>query len=248
MRIPGFNPEDIFIRRIQNALLQESIAGWRRRGKMLLDINCGDGRFLRPLWHNGFDVTATETDATLRARAAAALRNHAEIYAASDTHLPFEDASFDWAVLHITRSDTKTLQPAIAEAARVCAHGLAVTFWNTTAPVFMLTPSLWKHCPGIAWISVWLALQSLNAGTVTSRTTLLFSFAFLRRLWPKLYFNSLKTRLPLGAFATLRLDMTAQSSVTPLALPTHRRRMNRLEPLLEYEPISSQKGRPRQPL
>ncbi|MBR4741591.1 MAG: class I SAM-dependent methyltransferase, partial [Desulfovibrio sp.] len=92
------NPDDIFIRRIQNNLLHHSLAGWRRRGKMLLDINCGGGRFLRSLWHSGFDVTATEENFKYRQHAAHIMKGVAEIYAAHPTHLPFEDDFFDWAV------------------------------------------------------------------------------------------------------------------------------------------------------
>ena len=227
------NTEDIFIRRIQNSLLQSTISGWRRRGKTLLDINCGDGRFLRPLWHAGFDVTATEANANLRARAAQAMGERAEIYAAHDTDLPFDNNEFDWAVLHLTSQTEDVLQDEVREASRIAAHGLAVTFWNTSSPVFLCSGrSTTVH--GLSWFTVKTALSSLQAGSVTTRTTLLFALPILRRHWPKLFFNSWKIRLPLGAWATLRLDMSPRSTVTPLVLPTKLRKIHRFEPVLEY--------------
>ncbi len=236
MRGLRFTPEDIFIRRIQNALLQECISTWRRRGKKLLDINCGDGRILRKLWHNGFDVTATEADAAKRAHAATHMGHRAEIYAALDTHLPFEDGQFDWAVLHLYHSSPETLKAVLAEAIRVAAHGLTVLFWNTSAPIFCSYCQ--QSCRQIAlqgapWFQVWRALHEVGEGSITTRSTLLFAFSFLRRRCPRLFYSSFSTRLPLGAWTILRLDMSPQSAVTPLVLPTRVRKMPPLEPVLE---------------
>ncbi|MBQ7607295.1 MAG: class I SAM-dependent methyltransferase [Desulfovibrionaceae bacterium] len=231
MRRNGLNPEDIFIKRIQNALLQKSIAGWRRRGKLLLDINCGDGRYLRKLWQNGFDVTATEADHTLRKRAQSVMHDRAEIYAAHDTHLPFEDKAFDWAVVHIMRPP-KHLKEILEEAVRVAGHGLAVTFWNATSPIFLFSQSAALRVQPISWFTVWNTLRSTGEGTVSTRSTLLFPYRMFHNC-PSLYFSPKTSCLPIGAWATLRLDMSPQSTVTPLALPTRLRKIPRFEPVLE---------------
>ncbi|MBQ7618034.1 MAG: methyltransferase domain-containing protein [Desulfovibrio sp.] len=228
----SLNPEEIFIRRIQNSLLQQSIAGWRRRGKTLIEINCGDGRFSRTLWQAGFDVTATEADFNLRTLAASSLAGRTEIYAANELDLPFDHNEFDWAVLHLESTKSSELKEVFQEASRVAAHGVVVTFWNACSPVFLLAGrKLWGK--SYSWFSVQAALRALKVGSLTTRTTLLFAWPILRRIWPRLFFSSVKTRLPLGAWATLRLDLSPRSTVTPLMLPTKLRKLNRFEPVLE---------------
>lgn len=80
---------------LQMRLLQQCLAAWPRRGKSLLEVNCGEGLFLSLLWECGFDVTGTELTPALRARAAATAPAGTEVEAAADDHLPFEDNAFD---------------------------------------------------------------------------------------------------------------------------------------------------------
>ncbi len=234
MRSTKLNPDDIFIRRIQNALLQSGIAGWRRRGKTLLDINCGDGRFLKSLWHAGFDVSATELNFRLRTQAAQSMGRHAEIFAAQDNDLPFDNASFDWVVLHLRAdSDSEILEEVLNEAVRVAGHGLCVTFWNSVSPVCFLQKGLTTSLGCFNWWKVRHILRRASRGRLTTKSTLLFAFSPFRRFWPKLFFNTWKTRLPLGAWTTIRLDMTPQSTLTPLVLPTRFHKITGFEPVLE---------------
>ena len=227
------NPDDIFIRRIQNALLQHCIAGWRRRSKTLLDINCGDGRFLRSLWHIGFDVTATEASYDQRLQAARNLGQRAEIYAADDTDLPFDNNQFDWAVLHLSTTPLTHLDDALKEAARVCEHGLAVTFWNSFSPVLLCHSTKQTPINAYSWFTIRQTLRSLQLGSINTASTLLFAFDIFRKYCPKIFFNSWKTRLPFGAWTTIRLDMSPRSTVTPLLLPTRLRKYHNFEPVLE---------------
>lgn len=234
MRANRLNPNDIFIRRIQNSLLHSGIAGWRRRGKTLLDINCGDGRFLKSLWHAGFDVSATELNFRLRTQAAQSMGRHAEIYAAQDSDLPFENAAFDWVVLHLRYEDDKDcLEDALKEAVRVAGHGLCVTFWNSASPACFLQKGLATSLGSFGWWRVRSCLRHLAGGRVSTQSTLLFALSPLRRLWPRLYFSTVKTRLPLGLWTVIRLDMSPRSTLTPLILPTRFRKMPDLEPVLQ---------------
>ena len=234
MRSTRLNPDELFIRRIQNALLQSSIADWRRRGKTLLDINCGDGRFLKSLWHAGFDVSATELNFRLRTLAAQSMGRHAEIFAAQDNDLPFDNASFDWVVLHLkAENDSEILEDVLNEACRVASLGLCLTFWNSASPVCFLQKGLSASLGSFNWWHVRRMLLRTDRGCLTTKSTLLFAFAPLRRFWPKLFFNTWKTRIPLGAWTTIRLDMSPKSTLTPLVLPTRFRKMTGLEPVLE---------------
>ena len=83
-----------FSLQMQKLLLQHSIAAWPRRGRTLLEINCGRGDFLPLLWECGFDMTATESNPDLRAEAGR-MADRAEVLAATDDHLPFDDGEFD---------------------------------------------------------------------------------------------------------------------------------------------------------
>ena len=221
---------ELFINRIQRHLLQQTIADWQRRGTTLLDINCGDGRFLKFLWHSGFDVTATEHSHTLRSHAAASIEDRAEIFACEASDLPFEPHQFDWTVLHLRDCDAPLLSDTLKEAIRVSRQGLAITFWNSSAPAFFLSLKRKGH-EGFSWWKVFSALREEHEGSISTLTTLLFSFAPLRRLWPRLYFSTFSTRFPLGAWAVLRLDLSPRSTHTPLFLRTGLRRIQRLEPL-----------------
>ena len=235
----AINPDEMFIQRIQRDLLLHSVAGWQRRGKTLLDINCGDGRFLKTLWHMGFDVAAVEHSHKLRTVAYNFLRGRAEIYAAEPCDLPFDDNYFDWAVLHLRSNSCDQLKTAIAEAIRVAELGLAVTFWNKTAPALLFNHDTETKLQEISWWAVWNTLRSLHAGTLTTHSSLLCAFAPLRRLCPRFYFKSWRTRLPLGAWTVIRIDLSARHSVTPLVLRTNLRKINNLEPILEYHTTDS---------
>ena len=225
----------MFIRSIQRHLLLHSVAGWQRRGKTLIDINCGDGRFLKNLWHIGFDVSAAEASRQLRQAAANSLGDRAEIAAADDVDLPFEDNYFDWAVLHICDNDLERLNQSISEAIRVAELGLAVTFWNSLSPamLFNRNPKTKRH--SLPWYAVWNALRRCHAGALTTYSTLLCAFAPLRHLFPRFYFKSWQTKLPIGAWTIIRLDLSARHTVTPLLLRTNIRKINNLEPIMECQ-------------
>ena len=125
----------------QQNLLQQCLAGWPRRGKTLLEINCGQGAFSPLLWECGFDLTVTELRPEQRTQAAAVLGARAEILAAADDYLPFEDNFFDCAVLHLAAGDTKKIDAAVHEALRVSSRGIAVPFgtaclWRTLCTAF----------------------------------------------------------------------------------------------------------------
>ena len=235
----SLNPDEMFIQRIQRDLLLQSVAGWQRRGKNLLEINCGDGRFLKNLWHMGFDVSGVESSSKLRTWASNSLKDRAEIFAGEDFDLPFEDSYFDWAVLNVKSNDLKRLAQAMSEAIRVAELGLAVTFWNKNSPVLRFNSKGKIKNQEVSWWSIWNQLRKLHGGTLTTRSTLICAFAPFRHLCPHLYFKSWKSRFPLGAWTVIRLDLSPRHTVTPLFLRTNLRKINNLEPVLEYhEPLN----------
>lgn len=221
----------------QQNLLQHSLAVWPRRGKTLLEVNCGQGMFSPLLWECGFDLTATELRPELRARAAAAMGCRAEIAAAADDHLPFDDSSFDGVVLHLSSGDREKVKIAVREALRVSSGGLAVTFWNSASLAYLLhcLQGRKKNWPGPAhqWWSIWRLLKDMGDGKACGMSTLAGPRSAWNRSCP-LGGCVHKLPLPLGAWCVIRLDLGPARPVTPMPLKIKGQRLRRPEPVLEY--------------
>lgn len=223
-------------------LLLSLLAPWPRRGRELLVLGCGAGHILRPLWRNGFDLTACEADPALRRQARHRAPQGVEVEAAAPDWLPFADKSFDWVLLRADELSPAVLPAALDEACRVAACGLALTFWNSLS-----LPRLAWHLHGHrhAWpgqaLPFWTAWRLL-----ASRPGRLHAASCLWRpacRWshPPRHQSGLLSRLPLGAWGILRLDMAPRRTGTPLPLRL-RPRLETARPVMEYERLYS--GRP----
>jgi len=225
-----------FALHMQKLLLQHCLAAWPRRGRTLLEVNCGRGDFLPLLWECGFDMTATEHDPDLRAEAGR-MADRAEVQAAADDHLPFDDGEFDWVVLHILSANAQDARKAMAESLRVASAGLALTFWNTASLPFMLH---WLKVskaplpgPAFCWWQVWRALRSMAAGTISGASVLGGPQGTWNASCALSGCNRILPWLPMGAWGIIRIDLTKSHPVTPLPLRLTRRRMRRPEPAME---------------
>ncbi len=99
------------------------------RGRRVLDIGCGEGRFCRMLKAQGAKVTGIEPATRLREEARR--RDPTGTYLAHDAaKLPLADASFDLCVSYIALVDIADHVRAIAEMARVLVPGGRVVFSN----------------------------------------------------------------------------------------------------------------------
>lgn len=225
-----------FTLQMQKLLLQHSIAAWPRRGRTLLEINCGRGDFLPLLWECGFDMTATESAPDLRAEADR-MADRAEVLATADDHLPFDDGEFDWVVLHLVSHGTQNALNAMAEALRVASAGVALTFWNAASLPYMLhrvtnRKNPW-HGPVFCWWQVWRALRSLAAGSISGASVLAGPQGTWNSQCVLSRCNRVLPWLPMGAWGIIRIDLNKSRPVTPLPLRLGRRRMRRPEPVME---------------
>ncbi|MDR2850468.1 MAG: class I SAM-dependent methyltransferase [Desulfovibrio sp.] len=235
---------EIFAQAYQIGLLQTCLAAWQRRGKTLLEINCGEGRFLPLLWEYGFDVTGTELNPELRAAALAAIGTRAEIEAASDDHLPFENDSFDWVILHASLTDA--FESAAREALRVAAGGLAVTFWNTTSLAYAAyrlggRRTYWPT-PAYRWWKIWSTLKNFRAGPLTTFTTLVGSSGIWGSRYQTTLCHACLRILPLGAWGIVRLDITPPGFVTPLPIYSGRAGVRPPEPAVDFNTLWTNKA------
>ena len=233
------DPAGRFALHMRKKLLQIGVADWQRRGRTLLEINCGAGIFLPTLWECGFDISATELCPALRQRATEKIASRAEIFAASDDHLPFENNAFDWVVLHLVMPTSDAVANALQEALRVAAAGLAVTFWNSVSLPYIAyrIGGRKKSWPTgtCNWWNVWYTLKKLSAGRMSGMSTL----AAPRSTWsascPLAFCNHGFHWLPFGSWAIIRLHLAPSRPLTPLGLRLGREPMESPEPVMEYE-------------
>lgn len=234
----GVGPEE---RRLamnrQLRLLEQALAPWPRRQAPLLAVNCGNGAMLPFFWHCGFDVQATEEDASLRLKALQLQLPGTEVYAARDDDLPFENDSFDWVVIHLKSGDQKGIESCHKEGARLARRGLMVTFWNSQS----LAALCWRIAHGRTWAEsaaswwvVWRHLRSLELGRVSTLSTL----ALPPFLW-KLLSQKRAGTIPLGAWCAVRVDMAPAVPFTPLPL---RLGVNFRAPETGLEPVQTRTG------
>lgn len=221
---------------MQKLLLQHCLAPWPRRGRALLEVNCGQGLFLPLLWECGFDVTATEAAPEPRAEACR-LGTRAEVLAAADDHLSFDDAEFDWVVLHLISPGIDAAEQALREALRVAAAGLIVTFWNAASLPFLLhrlkkRKAPWP-APTFCWWQVWKTLRGLAAGDLCGASALAGPQGTWKTACALSGCNRVLPWLPLGAWGGIRVNLARSRPVTPLPLRLGRRRLRRPEPALE---------------
>lgn len=203
--------------RLQVSLLQATLASWLHKGVAVLDINCGDGRFLPLFLQTGCNVDACEADPSLRERASMAGSGRVDVIAASGDHLPWGDNYFDYAVAHMTAEDLDRLPALVAEMARVAERGLAVTFWNTASLAGM------DNFGGLArgalpWWRVRAALKGHGSGAYSARSTLCLPTSTWKERGPLAPVNSLCTCLPVGAWMVACLDLAPRQTGTSLPL------------------------------
>lgn len=165
------------------------------------------------------------------------MADRAEVLAAADDHLPFDDDEFDWVVLHLASSSTENTRKAIAESLRVASAGLALTFWNSASLPFMLHllgghKTAW-HGPAFCWWQIWRTLRSLSAGRISGASVLAGPQGTWNASCALSGCNRVLPWLPMGAWGIIRIDMAKSRPVTPLPLRLGRRRLRRAEPVLE---------------
>ena len=169
-------PTGYFVRTTQGKLLRRCLAPWPRRARSMLDINCGDGRFLHLLWESGFDVLATSKPEERCSTVTDAISFTIE--GADDTHLPFDEDYFDWSILHLQKPWPQATA-SIREAMRIASKGIALTFWNSFSLPFVMKSGRSYTMPRHNWWRIWHFLQSLHAGPIYGESTF-----FLRSIYP----------------------------------------------------------------
>ena len=146
----------------------------------------------------------------------------ADLHLGSAEHLPFEDREFDYASLMTVLEFVEDPGLALREAARVARKGLLISFLNRSS-LYRLSVRLEKKKSALSearWFT-WpemraLILKNLSPGGIEARSILLgppctWNLAPVIR-----YLNSTPVFPWMGAFTTVRVDLTAPPAQTPL--------------------------------
>lgn len=218
-------------------LLHDLISPWRRRGRKLLQI--GGSALVPPAlaWEAGFDVFCLERDLSALNAARESSGQVVEYVLGQPDLLPFDNDSFDYAVLpdlpgltlftassghdaghtteHAEGKDARnTLRAIIEETVRVTSHGLILMSVN---PLF---PANWGRKSRGFWPwDLWLtARKAAPRCHVTLRSACRLPLIFTRKKkpaqtggvpsFPVCNSHSLLSPLPLGAVYGLRLEWT----------------------------------------
>lgn len=103
------------------------------QGESILDIGCGAGASTLPLIDMGLNVTGLDPSPYMLELCAARLGHRVDLYRGYAEDLPFDDNSFNHAILFISLEFTENPQKAIEEACRVAKDRVFLGFLNRFA-------------------------------------------------------------------------------------------------------------------
>ncbi|MDL2316135.1 class I SAM-dependent methyltransferase [Desulfovibrio sp. OttesenSCG-928-A18] len=207
-------------------LLHCLLSGWPRRSRSVLVMGAGSGAFVETLWESGFDVTAQDNDPDFLALARQRLGSRADFVLGAPDHLPFDDCAFDYAVAAGAMEFWSHPEAVLKEMGRLSCSGIIVIFPNAWS-LFGLECRLRPKHPLCAVArpllqSPWQLARLLSAvfgkkrrtwASVLPGPSISWGRKGLRR-----YINMPRPRLPLGAFAGVRVDFGPLYTGTPLIL------------------------------
>jgi ubiquinone/menaquinone biosynthesis C-methylase UbiE len=107
-------------------------------GERLLDIGCGTGKSLEPLFATGLHLTGVDPSPYMLDIARERLPDTVDLHRGSAEALPFDDNAFDHAMLFTTLEFTDRPAKAIEEACRVARHSVVVGVLNRHAPLNLM--------------------------------------------------------------------------------------------------------------
>ncbi|HJD97867.1 class I SAM-dependent methyltransferase [Mailhella massiliensis] len=206
-----------FLSVARQKVLHQLISGWHRRGATLLQVGLNAGFSPEFFWEAGFDVTAVDRSPACLAAAREQTGPRVEYVCGAPDFLPFENGSFDYAVLvHHGLRAGEAGRAVLEEALRVAARGIIIMEWNSfsLAGAPKSVQSRWAG-PG------------LGEGEAARAVSVRELYGMVRRACPGLSV-SLVSALPLwegtwpdgaqGMRAALR-RAAAPLNLTPLPLP-----------------------------
>ncbi len=109
-----------------------------KKGQRVLDIGCGTGISLEPLLNKGLSLTGIDPSPYMLDLADKRLGERVDLHRGVAEDLPFDDNSFDTALLFTSLEFTDRPAKAIEEACRVAKDRVVIGVLNRYAPQNML--------------------------------------------------------------------------------------------------------------
>lgn len=152
--------------------------------KRLLDIGCGTGLSLEPFIDLGMNLTGVDPSAYMLDKAAARLGHRVELHRGTAEDLPFDDNSFDTALLFFSLEFSDRPAKVIEEACRVAREQVVIGVHNRYAPQNMVRRAKGFFFPDMysqaRFFSVWelkvMMTSILGKVPMKWRTTVQFPF------------------------------------------------------------------------
>ena len=195
------------------------------RGESLLDIGCGTGASLRPFVELGLETTGLDASPYMLDIALKKLKNRVDLYRGVAEDLPFEDNSFNHAVMVTTLEFVDDPRKALEEACRVAKDRLFLGVLNRYA-----FKGLERRLKGIfsrtiynqaKFFSVWELKQMVQsiAGDVPIAWRTLYQLPGLSgRLSQNLERSRIVQRCPFGAFVGVVATLVPRFRTKPLTV------------------------------
>jgi len=201
-------------------------------GKRLLDIGCGTGLSLDPFADLDMSLTGIDPSAYMLDKAAERLGHRVDLHRGVAEDLPFDDNSFDTALLFFSLEFSDRPAKAIEEACRVAREQVVIGVHNRYAPQNMarrakgfLFPDMYSRA---RFFSVWelktTITSILGKVPVKWRTTVQFPF-MSGRLVSRVEGCTLIQWSYWGSFIGMRIKPVPKFRTRPLALKTRNRKM-----------------------
>jgi SAM-dependent methyltransferase len=194
-------------------------------GESLVDIGCGTGASLEPFLGKGVSLTGVEPSSYMLDYAQKKIGQKADFHQAHAEDLPFDDNSFNYAVLCLVLEFCENPGKALEEACRVTKDGVFIGILNKYALM-----TLKRRIRGIFQTSIYSRARFFSVGEikqmlfpilgnapVASRTVCQFpgiSHPWIVRMESARFMR----RSPFGAFAGIMAVPVPRFRTTPLKL------------------------------
>ncbi|MBA3008803.1 MAG: class I SAM-dependent methyltransferase [Desulfobacula sp.] len=213
-----------------------------KKGQRILDIGCGTGISLLPLLEKGLSLTGVDPSPYMLDLADKRLGSQVDLHRGMAEDLPFDDNSFDMALLFTSLEFTDRPAKAIEEACRVAKDRVVIGVLNRYAPQNMLRrfksfffPNIYTHAH---FFSIWELRQILFAilGNVPVKWRTTPQLPFIRGTWSSYIENlSLVQKSVGGSLIGMQIKPVPKFMTRPLALKVQRRKIYKPAPGLVTE-------------
>lgn len=213
-----------FVLPLERRLVQKMFAPWPQRGpqrgRRLLEVGCGSGRFLDIFWEAGFDVTGYDHDPAQLETARARLGGRVDTRLGVPDTLPFEDNTFDFVAVGPFALCDNTFE-VIHEAVRVAALGVLLRWWNPYSWAGMgktLYTLLPDTCVALSWRSACAAFREYSPQCSLTTRSVLHGPLSMWGMGLCAPLNNALISLASGALLALRMTSAPSTPMTGMPL------------------------------